>query len=83
MSLVHRTVMKTIILPCDGEERTFKNTKQGDMFLRLHKKKCERCRNASYYTAHSSHFYNTDTTTSQQVHLRDELGVMATFNALN
>ena len=82
MSLVHRTIIKTVILPCDGEERTFKNSKQGDMFVRLHKKKCERCRNANFYSATTTHSYNEGVTTPEQVYLNNT-SRMDTYNAFS
>jgi hypothetical protein len=42
----HCTLLR---LPCDPDSsRMFKSQKQKTMFLRLHKQKCETCRNAEW-----------------------------------
>jgi hypothetical protein len=38
------TTLITMVFCCEDEERRFKSTKQRDMCLRLHKKKCKICR---------------------------------------
>jgi len=41
--LIPRTEIE---IPCTGEKKSFKSAKDRDMWIKLHKKKCERCNNA-------------------------------------
>jgi len=60
----HCTLLR---LPCDPDSsRMFKSQKQKDMFLKLHKQKCETCRNAVFVkTTKSEPIRLFDPTTDQ------------------
>jgi len=51
--MTHKESIRFIHLLCEKDMRTFKSIKQRDLFLRLHKKKCSKCRECNFINIES------------------------------